>query len=554
MKNFLIAALLFSSAQAWASERRVALLAVPSEDFSDWQGLAGLAASYGGFKLTLALTPEMLTARAQDALALLMKTGRLELAMRISGDPVLPLAHASRPQDTLDELALSRESLRSVSPDKTPGFVPAGGAVTAAMAPAFQAMAVPWIAVGTTSTPVAEASNPPVFLPFTAVRTIQDLSVSSGAVIDHLVLDETGGMISPGALMALLRELSQKRPSWKWLTVSQSLADDAPAPGSPAADWPGWAAGSWSGTQAQASAWKAYGETVEALKRYQNSGSADIKVLEDAAQALYAAQSGRLYRLLGTNGPEAAWADRELRLRLKTVHRKLTQAAPAGLYASFLKGPAPAESEEVPTDVLAESGEGWLSFQNPAGSAGRAPPDSQKSADLWKILGLRVEWDEQAVSFIYRLADISTSTSEIVLDTYVDINHIPGAGSSRLLEGREAFAANRDCWEFALTLTNSGAKLFRSETDSEPVLLASIPVVLDPSNRTLKASIARDLLSGNPKRWGFITAAFAGSPNPSLPAAQPYGVLPGGPLGILAPLEQQKTPAAKRLNAVRLAD
>ncbi len=553
MKKLILAVLCFSAAHAaWGSERRATLLLVPAEDFSDWKGLAGLV-SANAFKITLALTPEMATPQAQDALAWLAKTGRIELAMRISGDPVLPLISASRPQDASDELALAREGLRLLSPSQTLGFVPAGGAAPAALAPALQALAVPWIAVGTTSTTVASGSHPPAFLPFTAIRSLQDLDASSGTAIDRLVLDEAGGALPPGGLMLLLRALAQKQDSRRWMTVSQSLEEE-PAPPGPATDWPGWAPSPWSGTLAQASAWKAYVEAADALKHYQNSGSADLKILEDASQALYGAQSSRFYRLLGTTGPDAAEADRELRSRLKSVYRQLKQAAPASLYASLLGVSAPAGAEEATTDILSESGEGWLSFQNPAGSLSRAPADSSRSAELWKLLGLRVDWSEQSISFTYRLAAISTAASAAVLDTYIDINHIPGAGSSRLLEGREALAANRDCWEFALTLTGSGARLFRSDA-IEPVFLAAAPVLVDSSSGTLKASFPRELLRGNPKRWGFIAATFAGAEDPSLPRTAPYGVEPGGPLGLLAPLEQQKAPTSRqRLNAVRLPE
>ena len=585
MRNLLLAALLLGPGRplAWGGQRRVALLAVPAEDFSQWRSLSDLVASYGDLKLTLALTPDMLTPQVRDALAPLTRTGRVELAMRITGDPLLPLAHrhpaAPRPQDSLNRIALCRDKFRSILSTAAAGFVPGGGAVTADMAAVFQAMAVPWVAVGKgppslqgSSSPLPEGApvpNRPVFLPFAAVRgasrlpTGDDLAMTADAArqgappsdgTDRLVLDEAGGSVPSGSLMALLRALAQNRPSWLWETASESM----PQAAAPAhQDWPGWGADYWSGTPAVAAAWKAYGETAAALMRYQNSGAADLKALESATEALYAAQANRYYRLLAETGAEAAQADRELRQHLMAVYRRLKQPVPGGIHASFMGGQAAAE--EAPTDVRVEHGTNWVSFENPAGSLSRAP-SGEAAADPWKILSFRVEWDADSVAFLYRMAALDASTSaprgalgRLVLDTYVDINHVPGAGSSSLLEGRGAFAANRDCWEFALSFGASGGALFRATSDSGPAFLAAVPVSVDAARRSIRAAVPRTLLRGNPLRWGYIVTAFAAQPSSAPRTTSAPAILPEGPLGMLAPLELQKANAAsERLKAVRL--
>jgi hypothetical protein len=598
----LLALLLLGPARllAWGGDRRVALLAVPAEDFSAWPALAGLMESYGDLRLTLALTPEMLTPTTQDALAGMLRSGRLELAMRMPGDPVLVSVHGRyptlKPQDSLNRLALCQERFNSLPGAVAAGFVPSGGAADGDMAPIFQAMSVPWVAVGpgpmSPEGTAGPASASPPFLPFLALKTegripeIPDMPAASGTATTRIVLDEAQGLVPAGSLLALLRELKQQPPPWIWETVAASLSPDpaAPLPGAdtpseaPAAasgslpSWPGWGEGSWSGSPAQEAAWKAFGTTAAAFKNYQNSGAADLRALEEALDALYAAQSSRYYRRLAAGGSEAARADRELRQQLMTAYRKLKQPVPGGLFVSLLDGPDQAGSvpgaEDVPTAVLTGQGADWLYFQNPAGSLSRAPEGEPKeAAEAWKIAGLRVQWDAASVVFSYKMAalDISTAAApaagrygnpelgRVVLDTYIDINQVPGAGSCTLLEGRGAFVFNRDCWEFALSVSPAGGILLRSASGAAPAFLASAKVSVDPQQRSIRASVPRSWLRGNPARWGYISAAFAARPSATPPApASPAAVLPGGPLGILAPLESQKTGAVgRRLSALR---
>jgi len=243
------------------------------------------------------------------------------------------------------------------------------------------------------------------------------------------------------------------------------------------------------------------------------------------------------------------------------VYRRLKQTVPGSLYASFAGAQAStgtaAAGEEVSTDLLIEQGPDWLSFQNPFGSLSREP-EKGASAEPWHILGLRLDWDAASVAFTFRMAasDVSTMTpsatlGRLVLDAYVDINHVAGAGSSALLEGRGAFAANRDCWEYALSIGPAGGVLLRAIPESGPAVLASVPVSVDAARKTIRAVVPRSLLRGNPLRWGYILAAFAAKSAASREESFP-AVLPGGPLGLLAPLEQQQALVpGGRLSAVR---
>lgn|GEM_PF-2014438 len=560
---------------AWGEPPTMVLLAVPAEDFSQWQALAGALGSTPELKLTLALTPGMLTAQVRDILAQPLRTGRLELAMRIPGDPILsPLTGESKAEslhDVLARLALAREKFRAVLNSAPAGFVPGGGTAAKDLAPAFQAMGLSWVAVGAGS----QAQGSSRWLPFAALRseskppTAADLDAagrpepSLPAQPSRIVLDEASGLVPRGSMVPLLKDLAAKRSSWRWQTASESVAENTEAGPDGGQDWPGWGPESGPVTPAAAAAWKAYQDTAAALRRYQNSGTADLKALESATEALYAAQANRYYRILsGTMAGDSAAADRELRRHLMDVYRRLKLTVPGGFYASFAGAQAStgtaAADEEVSTDLRIEQGAGWISFQNPSGSLGRAP-DKGISAEPWHILGLRLDWDAASVAFTFHMAaiDVSSVTASsalgrLVLDAYVDINHVPGAGSAALLEGRGAFAANRDCWEYALGLGPSGGVLLRAIPESGPAVLASVPVSVDAARRTIRAVVPRSLLRGNPLRWGYILAAFAAK-SPAPQEEGPAAVRPGGPLGLLAPLEQQQALAlGARLSAVRL--
>ncbi|MCX5795585.1 MAG: hypothetical protein NTY77_08845 [Elusimicrobia bacterium] len=578
MRALLLAACLLWPGRlaAWDEQASVVLLAVPAEDFSQWQALAKALGSAPEPKLTLALTPGMLTAEVREALAPALSTGRLELAMRIPGDPLLALVAggpaASDLRHVLDPLAVAREKFRAVLSTAPAGFVPAGGAAAQGLASAFQAMGISWVGVGDAQAR-AEAGAP--WLPFTAPRSEEKppaaAELEAAGQSDPLlpaqpaliVLDEASGLVPRGAMVSSLKEFVDKHPNWRWQTASEYLAENPAVEPAHSQDWPGWGPDPRPATPAAEAAWKAYQDTAAALRRYQNSGTADIKALENAADALYAAQANRYYRILsGTMAGNAAAADRDLRRHLMNVYRRLKVTVPGRLYASFASPQAStgtaAAGEEVSTDLRTEQGPGWLSFQNPFGSLSRGP-EKGVSAEPWHILGLRLDWDAASVAFTFHMAaiDVSTRTpsaalGRLVLDAYMDINHVPGAGSPALLEGRGSFAANRDCWEYALSLGPSGGVLLRAIPEGAPAVLAQIPVSADLSRMTIRAVVPRSLLRGNPLRWGYILAAFAAK-SAALREEGPAAVRPGGPLGLLAPLEEQQALAAgARLNAVRL--
>jgi hypothetical protein len=307
--------------------------------------------------------------------------------------------------------------------------------------------------------------------------------------------------------------------------------------------WPAWN-GAPSAQPSDASvlaAWNAYGEAAKALSRYQNSGAADMKVLENATHLLRKAQDARFYRIPPPGAP--AGLPRELRADLLAAYRRIKTTAPDSLYASR-SSTAPLSAAELPTGVRAASGPGWVGFDNPLGTIARSPA-AAPNADPWRLRGLRIEWNDERVLFriFPTRVDAAPAAPRPVYDVYVDLNHLVGAGSIRLLDGRGAFAQARDAWEYSLSVCGADARLWRAGAGDEPDELAKVSAELDPVKSEIRVSVPRELLRGNPERWGYILLALAEDPARTghAPAAALVGPDGAQTLGLLAPLDVQKT-------------
>lgn len=503
-----------------------ALVWLPPESFTQWSKVDALLRAKPELKLTIGVTPRMATPLAKAALTPWIASGRVELAARIPGDPVLPLvaAHPAspRPDDALERGAEALQAVARRSGTAPAGFIPGTGALDPSLIGPLGALGASWVLTGpyegSASSPAAAGRT--VFVPARAADPAADSLTEAGVT----VVDESGALES--SLLSTLGEL-RARPSDGWALVSEAVKA-APAARSDAANvgaWPGWngAAAAAPDDPSARAAWDAYGEAAKALARYQNSGAADLKILESATALLRKAQDGPFFRAPAAGAP--AGLPPQLRARLLAVYKRLKAPAPDALY-DVGASTASAATAEAPTSVHAASGPGWAAFDNPAGTAARAPAGAA-NAEPWRLRGLRVEWDDARVIFRIKpgRVDAAAPSPRPVYDVYVDLNHVVGAGSIRLLEGRGAFAQARDAWEYALSASGGQAKLWRA-TSGDPEEVATLPVESDPAQAELRVSVPRDVLRGNPARWGYIVLALADR---------------GPALGVLAPVEVQKS-------------
>lgn len=553
---------LVAAAPARAADR--ALLWIPAETFSAWKDFDA-AMSAGGARLTVAVSPALMTPAAVASLKSWADQGRVEIALRLDGDPILPviasLPVAPRPQDVTDRLATARERYREAFGRLPAGFAPGGGAISADILPGLKAMGLSWVAAGD----YAGAAGGWVSVDGLAVAPLRAWPADGPAVVD-----EADGAAPVGTL---LRLLSYSGGS----TLSQAAAAAAPTAKAAAGvkDWPTWNGplSSWTDGARARRAWTLYGAAARAVERYQNSGLANLRALDRAAADLQGAQANRFYRDVP---PEQAPAlDQDLRSRLLAVYRRIRVSAPDDLFAASgaTAAGSTGQAADQPTGVHVTQGADWVEFENPSGSAARVPEDAGAAAGAasYTLRKLRVEGSADAVTFTYQLGALSPDASLrpapatpelglLLLETDIDLNHVAGAGATGLVSDRAAFIQSRDAWEYALVVSAWGASLYRSIADGEPYVVARPQIAADPKTGQVVVTVPRSALPGNPLRWGFVASSFEA--DPATAVRQP--VRPRTPtagtaiLGLLAPLEQQKLladPSAHpRLAAARASE
>src|SRR5260221_9496869 len=101
-------------------------------------------------------------------------------------------------------------------------------------------------------------------------------------------------------------------------------------------------------------------------------------------------------------------------------------------------------------------GRGFAPSDTPAGTLALAPAGAA-NPEPGRLRGLRVEWSDARV--LLRLyagrVDAAATPPRPAYDVYMDFNHVVDAGSTNLLDGRGAYAAPRDAWEYALSIAGT---------------------------------------------------------------------------------------------------
>lgn len=577
MRKLLLAAaamsLLAADVAAFSGEAPSYILWVPEEGFSDWQLLKSRLEGCPAAKLTAAVSPDDLGAGARDALESLARQGRVDFALRLPGNPLLTRISsdpvAPRPGDAGTLLAEARDGYRRSLGTWPRGFVPAAGGIDAGVVAAARALGFGWIATG------SAASQPSSWLAddgveLVAFSTYPGLaSPATGFAAPFppaagtFVIDENDGVSYAGALLGLLAACSTRPAAFPFQTVDAGLTSHPSMPMAAKALPPPWTGDyqAWQSSAASQGAWRLYEEAAQAVRRYQNSGSAVPETIDAAESELHRAQANVYYRLWEFPEPMALRLRGQFLSDVSAVYRKLGMTAPESFESaeSALARVEPADATAAPgteSSWHVESGDGWLEFRNSGVSLAPTSASSTvvetsgtvaASSAAWTIDSLRLEWDDRFVRVIATMGGLASFPSTpyglgpLLLDVYMDLNHIPGAGRTSLLPGRRAYVRPENGWEDALVVSGFGAQLYRGSARSRPILVIKAPVQKDEGRRRVIATLPREKLRGDPRRWRYVAITMALDPatssrNPPRPL---NATSPAAILGVLGPPEIQ---------------
>jgi hypothetical protein len=148
----------------------------------------------------------------------------------------------------------------------------------------------------------------------------------------------------------------------------------------------------------------------------------------------------------------------------------------------------------------------------------------------WDLRSFEVAPGDDSVGFTFELGALSnpmqapSGFSGALVDVYIDINRLPGAGSEALLPGRPGIVETQNAWEYAVTVTGWGGRVYQFSPGSAPRVLGKISVKkTGPSS--FRVDVPRKFLRGDPQSWGYGVAVMGHDPAPGAdPGDQPMHV------------------------------
>lgn len=535
MKKFVLAAICAAGLYCvpCAAQQAVSILWVPAHNAPVLPVLSEVGKN-PSFRLTVAIAPENITEPVKLRLKALENDGQVETALRIFGDPPLPLLFSPQSDEVrwpgkndktlwstrLDVLAsrIFRECKLFESKFTTEplGWVPAAGGITPETVSLTKAYSMKWVAAGTDAdgvTPVAGDDDTSV-VPFTLLTgTASFAALVGGRETDTVfaVIDETlpRAANAPDPRQTLLEIM---RSSATWKTVSQALQGgvykasiDTETPNLP---WTGDYA-LWAGTGRQQGAFRAIDDVLRNYGIYANSAGSNAAAARAIQGELDAMESSDSLLVLGSTVPETGvMLEEKFKARLKNIYRKMNRPIPPALSQPFSAGnDTGAEPAGTPQSASMKSGPGWLAIENPAKEL--KLPESLKNAtpSAFAVGSVSVSWTDTAITFTLKSASGTVFPRQFLADLYIDQNHRARSGMTELLDGRGGLkTAPEDAWEFALSVYNGDARFYQATPD-KALYRRSYPVAACDGGITF--AVPRADLRGNPENWGYCVLVMA---------------------------------------------
>jgi hypothetical protein len=473
--------------------------------------------------------------KAKALFADMVSKGRVEVVLTLPSRPVLALIHDSdlarlstttaaaplpprfrRPEDVADQIVLARSAYRRRWKTAPAGLAIPWGAVAG---PELESAAkgLRWFYAG--AAPASGACNggglpvvtaaPFPSKPDAAARKNWFRARQPGDTIQAASLDDLAAL---APLMA--------GAGLRWAPVAE-LAKDAPAP---EANCPPSDFSPWIGEPEVNKAWQLLSIARQSVEDFKNSGRADLQTLNRALRELYSAEGGGVFYALGAKGSPLRMAEvkREFMATLEQIYRLMGLTPPASLRQGFSGNATPEGPETTGAGDPFFRREGNTLVWRDSAKDDRGPGNffyptgSGFPTGAWDLVSFRVEPREADVVFQWRLSALANpgqapyGFSVELLDTYVDINHLPGAGTEQLLPGRPGLVEPQNAWEYALSVDGWGARFYQQWAGGGPRRVAVLPVKLIPPS-TLEVAVPRKYLRGEPDGWGLAVAVMGRS-------------------------------------------
>ncbi len=548
MKKILLTAALavLSCAVPACAEPVVSILWLPAQDAPILPVLSEIGKN-PGFKLTVALAPEVVTEAVKLRLQALEYDGQTETVLRIFGDPPLPLIYSPQSAEVtwpgkndkklwssrLDELAArifrERNLFESKFTREPVGWVPQAGGVTAEMLSLTRAYSMKWIASGPSDggSRAVSGDEDVSVIPFVRVNGMPEFEalLADGtdepvfAVIDESI-PQPEGEISP---RQLLLDIIASTQTLNWQTVSGALQGDIYRaeldPENPYRPWTGDYS-LWAGTARQQGALRNLDEALRnyGIARNSSVGSGGAKLQREFDEI----QSASSLFVLGSTVPEAGFAAEEkFKSRLKGIYRTINRPIPPSLSQPFADGgdgDGEGSGSETGQSASFKNGPGWLRIDHPVKNL-RLPESFARrnvSTGAFAVDFMQTDWTDKSITFTLKTAGGDADIRRLLLaDIYIDMNHRPRSGLTELLDGRVGLKTSADdAWEFAFSVCGNDARFYQA-TPEKASYRKSYPVLV--KNGEVSFSVPRTDLRGNPENWGYcVIVMSAGHATPDL--------------------------------------
>lgn len=574
----------------------VVVVTRPVPDLTPW---LGLLETQKNLKLTLAvphLQLGQLNPEVKKKIAAFVSEGRLEMALRLSGDPILPLLENTQnaakslpenaslpktpfawPEDVQAQVYQARSLFKQYLGVSPSGLVPGGGSISEYVLSTAKKANLSWVLAGQPALWKAEKEG--LYQGPVAVLVASPLSPkdTQGAAADEaarkvltdmvpgvtaiVILEEDFLRYSRDGGVSLVQALASKAPpkSFAFVTPSEVASLDAPAlpaAGMIPSSWGGSLA-PWIGEPEENRAWELLAQAREDANRYKNSGQADPKTLGLIMNTLYTAEYGTPFRIFGhdTTSSQDETVELSFRASLRTVYQLMGGRVPEAMESSLARERAQGtETDGAPRKSSSlTTGDRFARWTDPA-QDDRGPGDyfypsgNIYTPGSWDLTSFQVSYNDTNVVFTFKLGSLDNpwagpaGFSLPLIDVYMDLNHFAGRGATDLLSERAGYVSASDAWEYALVIQGWGARLVRSAPGGKAQKVLDARIKSDRNSKEIQVTVPKSALGKNPLSWGYLVLVMGHdrtSPDMGEPlavAAEPDSLHFGGaPAGKTAP-------------------